>query len=102
MAILKYTRVVEQVEVPVEFQCDICNDTFRLEHAYDRHYLGSAEKQMAVVKYGYPSGMGGQEVTKELHCCSPECLCEAIKKIPCDAKITIPVSGRYHDNRERR
>ena len=96
MTVLNFIEKTEVKEIPIVFQCDICRSIFELDNEYDIKYNADVKKQMAVINYSYPTGSWGQYDTEdEIHCCSTECLAKAIKQVPFDAKITIPIRGFY-------
>ena len=94
MAILKYIEQIKIEEHPIKFQCDVCKSVFELTDEYDIKYHSYLEYQMAVLEYYYPLNNGG-DGKDVIHCCSTDCLAKAIKAIPFNAKITIPMSGFY-------
>lgn len=94
MAILNYIEKTEVKKCPVEFQCDICKSVYKIKDEYDIKYHSDLKHQMAVLEYYYPLDKGG-DGKDEIHCCSTDCLAKAIKRVPFDAKITIPMGGFY-------
>lgn len=94
MAILKYIEQTKIEEKPIKFQCDVCKRVFELTDEYDIKYYSDLKYQMAVLEYYYPLDKGG-DGNDIIHCCSTDCLAKAIKTIPFDAKITIPMRGFY-------
>lgn len=93
--ILKTIKQERIVEVPVAFKCDICGMIVEIQDEYELKYQNKVSDQMAVVKYGHPGGGHGGDVEEELHCCSTECVTKAIKRVPFDATITIPMSKSF-------
>lgn len=94
--ILRTITQEKVVEVPVALKCDICGRVVELESKYDLEYRSKVSDQMAVVKYGHPGGgLSNDTVCEELHCCSTECVTKAIKRVPFDATITIPMSEKF-------
>ena len=94
MAILSYIKQTKTEEHPVEFQCDICKSIYKIKDEFDIKYHADLKQQMAILEYYYPLDKGG-DGKDEIHCCSTECLAKAIKRVPFDAKITIPICGFY-------
>ena len=93
MAILESIKQTKIEEKPIKFQCDVCKSVFELTDEYDIKYHSHLEHQMAIIRYDIPSQYGYTEIEK--HCCSTECVATAIKQVPFNAKITIPVGGFY-------
>ena len=96
MSVLELKVFSFPVHYPVKFQCDVCKAVFELTDKFDLVHSSDVEHQMAVVRYSTPAGFGDHDF--EVHCCSPSCLFEVVKKIPFDASITIPCDGFYHKN----
>ena len=94
MAILDYIEQTKIEKHPIKFQCDICKSIYKLENDYDIKYHSELNYQMAVLEYYFPLDKGG-DGKGEIHCCSTNCLAKAIKRVPFNAKITIPMGGFY-------
>lgn len=93
--VMQFEEIVFK-EIPVRYKCDICGREFELIDDYDLEYESDVSKQMSVVRYGHPSGgFRDDTIYEELHCCSSECVLKAIKKVPFDATITIPMSENF-------
>lgn len=90
MAILEYVEQTKIETCATKFQCDICKSVFELKDELSIKYNSDVKSQMAVLEY-YSENRHKNNV----HCCSTECLSKAIKEVPYEAKISIPVSGFY-------
>lgn len=91
-----YQTVVVEKDVSISFKCDICGRVITLDSDYDITYKNKVSDHMAVVKYGHPSGgHDSRTIYEVLHCCSSDCVFKAIKKVPFDAKISIPMGDYF-------
>ena len=94
--ILKTIKQTITVDVPTEIKCDVCGNIVAITSEYELKSKNKASDHMAVVTYGYPSGgFSNNVILHKLHCCCTNCVAAAIKKVPFDATITIPMSDKF-------